>query len=255
MRYISINTHQGYEQGRRDDLESLFYIIIYFIKGELPWQNIKGKTKAEKYSKILEIKKKVTENGELVEGLPIEMGKICEYILELNFAEKPNYLMIKNALEMILAKFNLSNDLQFDWYNLEFLNYLYLLQNSKNKENEKKENKKVHFEEKEQMKNIEKSNSVKKLNTINNINGYVSKKLKSSFNKNMININNSYIRNKNNQERSKSLLSRKYAQKITKKNNYEQKKIKAYMEVKERQNKEVLKLKENIKIKNLKIKK
>ena len=255
VRYISINTHQGYEQGRRDDLESLFYIIIYFIKGELPWQNIKGKTKAEKYSKILEIKKKVTENGELVEGLPIEMGKICEYILELNFAEKPNYLMIKNALEMILAKFNLSNDLQFDWYNLEFLNYLYLLQNSKNKENEKKENKKVHFEEKEQMKNIEKSNSVKKLNTINNINGYVSKKLKSSFNKNMININNSYIRNKNNQERSKSLLSRKYAQKSTKKNNYEQKKIKAYMEVKERQNKEGLKLKENIKIKSLKIKK
>ena len=59
----------------------------------------------------------------------------------------------------------------------------------------------------------------------------------------------------NNQERSKSLLSRKYAQKITKKNNYEQKKIKEYMEVKERQNKEVLKLKENIKIKNLKIKK
>ena len=66
MRYISMNTHQGYEQGKRDDLESLFYIIIYFIKGELPWQNIKTKSRAEKYSKIFEIKKKVTENGELV---------------------------------------------------------------------------------------------------------------------------------------------------------------------------------------------
>ena len=114
MRYISMNTHQGYEQGRRDDLESLFYIIIYFIKGELPWQNIKCKTRAEKYNKIFEIKKKVTEDGELVEDLPIEMKKILEYILGLNFAERPNYLMMKNAIELILNKLNYSNDLQFD---------------------------------------------------------------------------------------------------------------------------------------------
>ena len=126
MRYISMNTHKGYEQGKRDDLESLFYIIIYFIKGELPWQNIKTKSRAEKYSKIFEIKKKVTENGELVYGLPSEMGKILDYILGLNFVEKPNYQMIKNALELILTNYNLSNDLQFDWYNLEFLNYLSL---------------------------------------------------------------------------------------------------------------------------------
>ena len=154
MRYISMNTHQGYEQGRRDDLESLFYIIIYFIKGELPWQNIKCKTRQEKYNKIFEIKKKVTEDGELVEDLPLEMKKILEYILGLNFAERPNYLMMKKAIELILNKLNYSNDLQFDWYNLDFLNYLYLTRNNMNEKEKIKENKKETKEETNKDKNI-----------------------------------------------------------------------------------------------------
>ena len=263
MRYISMNTHQGYEQGKRDDLESLFYIIIYFIKGELPWQNIKCKTKAEKYSKIYEIKKKVTDSKELVEGLPIEMEKILEYILELNFFEKPNYLMINKTIEIILDKLNLSNDLQFDWYYLEFLNFLYLSVNNDNndagEENIKKENK----SEKEKTKENEKINNLLKSSTINNVNDYNTKKLKNSYNKNIPKINNSYIRNKNNQliqERSKSLtaIKRLYSQKITKMSNNEYKNIKFFMDAKnrkEKQNKEILKGKENIKIKNIRIKK
>ena len=261
MRYISMNTHQGYEQGRRDDLESLFYIIIYFMKGELPWQNIKCKTRAEKYAKIFEIKKKVTENGELVEELPLEMGKILEYILGLNFAEKPNYLMIKNAIELILNKLNLSNDLQFDWYNLDFLNYLYLTRNSLNEKEKIKENKKETKEETNKNKNI--SNIAMKLNTINNVNGYNPKKLKFSYNKKIDNINNSYIRNKNNQvkqERSKSLMAIKriYGQNISNKINNEYKKIKTYMEEKNdkgKLSKAIFNGKENMKIKNLRIKK
>ena len=263
MRYISMNTHQGYEQGRRDDLESLFYIIIYFIKGELPWQNIKCKTRAEKYNKIFEIKKKVTEDGELVEDLPIEMKKILEYILGLNFAERPNYLMMKNAIELILNKLNYSNDLQFDWYNLDFLNYLYLTRNNMNEKEKIKENKKETKEETNKDKNVITNNIAMKLNTINNINGYNPKKLKFSYNKKIDNINNSYIRNKNNpvkQERSKSLMAIKriYGQNITKKINNEYKKIKTYMEEKNDKGKlsnAVFNGKENVKIKNLRIKK
>ena len=263
MRYISINTHQGYEQGRRDDLESLFYIIIYFIKGELPWQNIKCKTRQEKYNKIFEIKKKVTEDGELVEDLPIEMKKILEYILGLNFAERPNYLMMKNAIELILNKLNYSNDLQFDWYNLDFLNYLYLTRNNMNEKEKIKENKKETKEETNKDKNIITNNIAMKLNTINNINGYNPKKLKFSYNKKIDNINNSYIRNKNNpikQERSKSLMAIKriYGQNITKKINNEYKKIKTYMEEKNDKGKlsnAFFNGKENVKIKNLRIKK
>ena len=263
MRYISMNTHQGYEQGRRDDLESLFYIIIYFIKGELPWQNIKSKTRAEKYTKIFEIKKMVTENGELIDGLPLEMGKILEYILGLNFIEKPNYLMMKNAIELILNKLNFSNDLQFDWYNLDFLNYLYISENEYHEKENTKENKKEKSEEKD--KNNNTNNISIKLNTINNINNYNAKKLKMSYNKNMDNTNNSYIRNKNNnnqikQERSKSLLAlkRMYAQKMSNKINNDYKKIKTYIEDKKdigKQYNRIFNGKENIKIKNLRVKK
>ena len=267
MRYISMNTHQGYEQGKRDDLESLFYIIIYFIKGELPWQNIKTKSKAEKYSKIFEIKKKVTENGDLVEGLPLEMAKILEYILGLNFFEKPNYLLIKNAVEIMLNNFNLSNDLQFDWYNLEFLNYLYLSQNGSNDKENIKENKKEIREDKDNIKNANPNNKIIKSSTINIINEYNQKNsnnTNNNFNKKNDFLHSSYVRNKNNnqikQERSKSLLSVKRitAQKNSKFNNNEIKKIKKLIEEKndkDRRNRSILKGKENIKIKSIRIKK
>ena len=267
MRYISMNTHQGYEQGKRDDLESLFYIIIYFIKGELPWQNIKTKSKAEKYSKIFEIKKKVTENGDLVEGLPLEMAKILEYILGLNFFEKPNYLLIKNAVEIMLNNFNLSNDLQFDWYNLEFLNYLYLSQNGSNDKENIKENKKEIREDKDNIKNANPNNKIIKSSTINIINEYNQKNsnnTNNNFNKKNDFLHSSYIRNTNNnqikQERSKSLLSVKRitAQKNSKINNNEIKKIKKFIEEKndkDRRNRSILKGKESIKIKSIRIKK
>ena len=68
-RYTSINTHLGIEQSRRDDLEALGYIFIYFFKGILPWQGLKAKTKAQKYEKISD-KKLSTPIDELCKGSP-----------------------------------------------------------------------------------------------------------------------------------------------------------------------------------------
>ena len=68
-RYASINTHLGIEQSRRDDLEALGYIFIYFLKGVLPWQGLRAKTKEHKYEKISDKKLSISIK-QLCKGTP-----------------------------------------------------------------------------------------------------------------------------------------------------------------------------------------
>lgn len=72
-RYASVNTHLGIEQARRDDLESIGFILIYFLKGTLPWQGLQAKNKNDKYDKIKE-KKVATTIEALCRGLPEEFS-------------------------------------------------------------------------------------------------------------------------------------------------------------------------------------
>jgi serine/threonine protein kinase len=72
-RYASISTHLGIEQSRRDDIESIGYILIYFLQGSLPWQNLKASNVKEKYERIKE-KKIMTKVEQLCEGLPEEFA-------------------------------------------------------------------------------------------------------------------------------------------------------------------------------------
>ena len=59
-KFASISSHDGFEQSRKDDLESLAFMLIYFARGSLPWQGIKSKVKVEKYAKIGELKRNTT---------------------------------------------------------------------------------------------------------------------------------------------------------------------------------------------------
>lgn len=96
-RYASINTHLGIEQGRRDDIESMIYVLLYFLWGSLPWQSMKGQNKKEKYEKIME--KKLTYSiGFLTEGLPREFSEILAYVRTIYFSDEPDYEFIKNKL-------------------------------------------------------------------------------------------------------------------------------------------------------------
>ena len=89
-RYASIATHQGKEQSRRDDLETIGHVLLYLLKGSLPWQGLPGRSKNEKYNAIK--KKKIeTPLSELCRGHPEEFKQFMEYCRTLKFEQEPNY--------------------------------------------------------------------------------------------------------------------------------------------------------------------
>ena len=93
-RYASINNHLGIELSRRDDLESICYVLIYFMKKKLPWQNVLGKNQKEKYKKILE--KKLTVPIEvLCRDIPKEFLTMLDYSRSLRYDERPDYDFLK----------------------------------------------------------------------------------------------------------------------------------------------------------------
>ena len=105
-RYVSLFTHYGIEQARRDDIESIAYNLIYFAKGKLPWQGVKTKNKKEKHKKIME--SKLVHTPEILcSNLPEEFIKLLKYPKKLEFEEEPDYkgikLMFKNyILKMVI---------------------------------------------------------------------------------------------------------------------------------------------------------
>jgi serine/threonine protein kinase len=88
-RYASINNHLGIEQSRRDDLESIGYVLIYFLKGSLPWQGLKAKNAQKKYRLIMEKKQQVSI-AQLCQGCPSQFAEFLAYTRSLKFDAKPD---------------------------------------------------------------------------------------------------------------------------------------------------------------------
>jgi len=118
-RYASINTHLGIEQSRRDDLEAVGYVLMYFNRGSLPWQGLKANGKKEKYEKIME-KKMSTPIEVLCKHFPSEFVTYLNYCRSLRFEDRPDYAYLRRLLKDLFFREGYQYDFVFDW---TILNY------------------------------------------------------------------------------------------------------------------------------------
>ncbi|KAG5559170.1 hypothetical protein RHGRI_008925 [Rhododendron griersonianum] len=122
-RYASMNTHLGIgiciEQSRRDDLESLGYVLMYFLRGSLPWQGLKAGNKKQKYEKISE-RKVSTSIEALCRGYPTEFASYFHYCRSLRFDDKPDYAYLKRIFRDLFIREGFQFDYVFDWTILKY---------------------------------------------------------------------------------------------------------------------------------------
>ena len=134
-RYVSINTHLGIEQSRRDDLESIGYMLIFFMKGVLPWQGLKNCN--EKYTRIMEKKLQIPTEI-LCYGLPDEITYYLNYTKNLRFEDRPDYDYLRGLFIKLLGTCNtiygLTKEMmKFDWCFEDPTNSIWPIFNKKNK--------------------------------------------------------------------------------------------------------------------------
>ncbi len=113
-RYASVNAHLGIEQSRRDDLESLGFLLVYLAKGQLPWQGLRAFNKKDKYERISE-SKICTPVEQLCKSLPQEFVSYFHYCRSLRFDDKPDMLYLRRIFRDLFYRLNYTMDLQWDW--------------------------------------------------------------------------------------------------------------------------------------------
>lgn len=116
-RYASINAHRGVEQSRRDDLEAIGYVLMYFNKGQLPWQGLQANNKEEKYHKIME-SKRATPVETLCKGVPNAFAAYLNYCRALRFEDRPDYSYLRRLCKDLFMREGFVNDGIFDWSRL-----------------------------------------------------------------------------------------------------------------------------------------
>jgi casein kinase I family protein HRR25 len=111
--FAAIHTHLGIESSRRDDLESLSYMLIYFMRGTLPWKKIKGNTITETWDLIRD--KKVETEPLLTVGLPAELDILFKYARGLEFDDLPDYDGLRALFRGLAKKHGIEYDAVYDW--------------------------------------------------------------------------------------------------------------------------------------------
>lgn len=116
-RYASLNTHLGHEQSRRDDLESIGYVLLYFLRGALPWQGLRAKTRQKHYNLICQHKQSYTPEI-LCEGLPHEFLLYFHHVRNLRFDEQPDYAFLRRNFRDLFYRCGYKPDFGYDWVTL-----------------------------------------------------------------------------------------------------------------------------------------
>jgi hypothetical protein len=111
---FKISTHLGIEQSRRDDMEALAYVLIYLIRGTLPWQGLKALNKRQKYEKICELKMSISISN-LCAGFSPEFGMYLNYCRRLQYTDEPDYFSIRQIFRNLFYRLNYQYDYQYDW--------------------------------------------------------------------------------------------------------------------------------------------
>ena len=147
-RYASIHALEAYEQSRRDDLESVGYVLMYFLRGNLPWQGLKVRSKEDRYKKILE-RKKETSSEDLCRDFPHEFFEYVEYTRNLEYEEDPDYDFLRKKFKDVLKGLNEEMDYIYDWTTTTDLKKRTNKKQKEIEEDENEENQNKKNEEKE----------------------------------------------------------------------------------------------------------
>jgi len=113
-RYASIRAHRGCTQSRRDDLEAIGHMLMYFLRGVLPWSGLKAKTQEEKFRKIADTKERFPLS-ELCKGFPDEYKTYLNYCRNLGFKERPDYSMLLKLFRDLRKKEGGMDDWDLQW--------------------------------------------------------------------------------------------------------------------------------------------
>ena len=113
-RYCGRNAHRGFEQGRRDDIESIGYVLMYFLLGVLPWQGLKVKKSEDQFERIAQ-KKYTTPFEELTYGKPVEFLQYFKHCDKLAFEDQPNYVYLIGLFQSVIDKYCKECYYDFDW--------------------------------------------------------------------------------------------------------------------------------------------
>eukprot|EP00930_Biecheleria_cincta_P101082 TRINITY_DN9270_c0_g2_i5.p1 TRINITY_DN9270_c0_g2~~TRINITY_DN9270_c0_g2_i5.p1 ORF type:complete len:321 (+),score=42.78 TRINITY_DN9270_c0_g2_i5:119-1081(+) len=113
-RYASVNAHLGIQQSRRDDLEAVGYILMYFLRGSLPWQDLTAKSKKVRYEQIRAMKTLIPLKV-LCKNFPPEFAAYLKYCRCLRFEESPDYAHLRRMLQDAFRREGYKCDFIFDW--------------------------------------------------------------------------------------------------------------------------------------------